>query len=489
MVEIKSLIDKSMSNEKKYRIESDLLGEREIPAEKLYGVQTLRGVENFPISQFKLYHYPRFIEGLAYTKWGAAIANYKQELLTQEQYEAIVAACKEILDGKHHEHFPVDMIQGGAGTSTNMNANEVIANRGLQLMGLEPGQYSHLSPNDHVNCSQSTNDAYPTAIHLGIYASHLKLVPYLERIIEALHQKGEEFKHVVKMGRTQLQDAVPMTLGQTFHGFASILADELPHLRYAAEQFLTINMGATAIGTGICSEPGYAELATAAIAEITGWKVVLTDNLVGATSDTSQMIGYSAALKRIAVKLNKIANDIRLLSSGPRTGLNEIDIPARQPGSSIMPGKVNPVIPEVMSQVCYKIMGNDLTVTLAGDAAQMELNAMEPVMAQCCFESIDLLAAGVETFRTKCIEGIVANEEVCVGYVRNSIGIVTALNPIIGYKNSTKIAKEAMETGRGVYELVLEHGILTKEDLDTILSSENMIKPVNLHHIKPLKQL
>ncbi len=476
-----------MEKTKKTRIESDLLGEREIPAGKLYGVQTLRGIENFPISNFHLSEYPRFIEGLAYTKWGAAIANYQQELLSKEQYEAIVATCKEILEGKHHDQFPVDMIQGGAGTTTNMNANEVIANRALELMGYEAGDHKHLSPNDHVNCSQSTNDAYPTAIHLGIYASHLKLLPYIQKLIEALEKKGTEFKDVVKMGRTQLQDAVPMTLGQTFNGFASILKEELPHLQYAAEQFLTINMGATAIGTGICSEPNYAQLVTKAIGEITGWHISLTEDLVGATSDTSQMIGYSSALRRLAVKLNKIANDIRLLSSGPRTGLNEINIPARQPGSSIMPGKVNPVIPEVMSQVCYKVMGNDLTVTLAGDAAQMELNAMEPVMAQCCFESIDLLANGIDTFRIRCIEGIEANKEVCQGYVRNSIGIVTALNPIIGYKNSTKIAKEAMKTGKGVYELVLEHGILSKEDLDTILSAENMIKPVNLHHIKPLK--
>lgn len=478
-----------METEKKVRIEIDLLGEREIEGDKLYGVQTLRGLENFSISNFHLNEYPRFIEGLAYTKWGAAIANFKQDLLTEEQYRAIVKTCEEIIQGMHHEHFPVDMIQGGAGTTTNMNANEVIANRALQLMGHQPGEYKYLSPNDHVNCSQSTNDAYPTAIHLGLYASHLRLIPYLQALIDALHERGKAFDNVLKMGRTQLQDAVPMTLGQTFHGFASILEEELPNLDHAANQFLVINMGATAIGTGICSEPGYAELATEAIAEITGWKVTLTKNLVGATSDTSQMIGYSSALKRIAVKINKIANDIRLLSSGPRTGLGEISIPARQPGSSIMPGKVNPVIPEVMSQVCYKIMGNDLCVTLAGDAAQMELNAMEPVMAQCCFESIDLLAHGVETFRTLCIEGIRANETVCKNYVLKSIGIVTALNPIIGYKNSTKIAKEAMETGKGVYELVLEHNILTQEDLDTILSPDNMIKPVNLHHIKPLKEL
>ena len=278
-----------------------------------------------------------------------------------------------------------------------------------------------------------------------------------------------------------------MSLGQTFGGFASILEDEIDNLEHAAKQFLTINMGATAVGTGICSEPGYAEACVKAIAEITRWDVVLTKDLVGATSDTSVMIGYSSALRRLAVKLNKIANDIRLLSSGPRCGLSEIFIPAMQPGSSIMPGKVNPVIPEVMSQVCYKVMGNDLTVTLAGDAAQMELNAMEPVMAQCCFESIELLINGMNTFRTRCIEGIKANEERCKSYIHNSVGIVTALNPIIGYKNSTKIAKQAMETGRGVYDLVLENGILSKEDLDQILSPENMIKPVNLHHIKPLK--
>lgn len=476
-----------MDTNKKCRVESDLIGEREIPCDKLYGVQTLRGMENFPISKFHLSDYPAFIQGLAYTKWGAAIANHAEGLLTNEQYEAIVAACKEIIQGKHYDQFPVDMIQGGAGTTTNMNANEVICNRALQLMGHEPGEHKVLSPNDHVNCSQSTNDAYPTAIHLGLYWMHLTLMPPLKELIKALRAKSEAFKDVLKMGRTQLQDAVPMSLGQTFGGFASILEDEIDNLEHAAKQFLTINMGATAVGTGICSEPGYAEACTKAIAEITRWDVKLTKDLVGATSDTSVMIGYSSALRRLAVKLNKIANDIRLLSSGPRCGLAEIFIPAMQPGSSIMPGKVNPVIPEVMSQVCYKVMGNDLTVTLAGDAAQMELNAMEPVMAQCCFESVELLINGMNTFRTRCIEGIQANKERCMSYIRNSIGIVTALNPIIGYKNSTKIAKQAMETGRGVYDLVLENGILSKEDLDTILSPENMIKPVNLHHIKPLK--
>lgn len=474
------------ATDKHYRLESDLLGERQIPADRLYGVQTLRGIENFNISRFLLSDYPLFVRGLAFTKQAAAIANHKLGLLTDQQAKAIIDACQELLEGKHHEHFPVDMIQGGAGTTTNMNANEVICNRALQLMGHEAGAFQYLSPNDHVNGSQSTNDAYPTAIHLALYATHQKLRKHLEELIGSLRRKSNEMAHILKMGRTQLQDAVPMTLGQTFGGFASILEHELHNLDHAAAQFLTVNMGATAIGTGICSEPGYAELCTAALAEITGWDIRKADDMIGATSDTSEMIGYSSAMKRLAVKVNKICNDIRLISSGPRCGLGEINIPAMQPGSSIMPGKVNPVIPEVMSQVCYKVMGNDLTVTLAGDAAQMELNAMEPVMAQCCLESADLLMNGFDTLRTRCIDGITPNEEICREYIQQSVGIVTALNPIIGYKNSTKIAKEAMETGRGVYELVLEHGILSKEDLDTILSPENMIHPVKLD-IKPLK--
>ena len=465
---------------KDFRLESDLIGERQISNEHLYGVQTLRGEENFRISSFHLCDYPLFIHGLAWTKEAAAIANHRLGLLSDQQKDAIVQACHELLEGKHHQHSPVDMIQGGAGTTTNMNANEVICNRALEIMGHEKGEFKYLSPNDHVNGSQSTNDAYPTAIHLGLYASHLKLRPHFLQLIEALEKKAKEFAHVVKMGRTQLQDAVPMTLGQTFGGFASILRHEVANLDYAAQQFLAINMGATAIGTGISSEPEYADYCTEAMAKITGWDITRTDDFIGATSDTSEMVGYSSALRRIAIKVNKICNDLRLLSSGPRCGLGEINLPAMQPGSSIMPGKVNPVIPEVMSQVCYKVMGNDLCVTMAGDASQMELNAMEPVMAQCCFESIDLLINGFDTLRTLCIDGITANEDKCRDNVRNSIGIVTALNPIIGYKNSTKIAKEALETGRGVYDLIIEHGILSQEDLDTVLAPENMIKPVRL---------
>ncbi|MEG0498969.1 MAG: lyase family protein, partial [Alistipes sp.] len=323
-------------------------------------------------SMFHLENYPLFIKGLAVVKLGAAMANHEQKLLTDEQFKAISQACREIMDGKFHEFFPVDMIQGGAGTTTNMNANEVIANRALEIMGHARGEYAFCSPNDHVNCSQSTNDAYPSAIHIGLYATHLKLVKHYKEMIASFMKKSDEFANVLKMGRTQLEDAVPMTLGQTFHGFASILEAEVENLNHAAEEFLTINMGATAIGTGICAQPGYAELCTKAIAEVTGWNVRLAEDLVGVTSDTSCMVGYAAAMKRVATKMNKICNDLRLLASGPRCGLGEINLPARQPGSSIMPGKVNPVIPEVMNQVAYKVIGNELCVTMSSEAAQME---------------------------------------------------------------------------------------------------------------------
>lgn len=474
------------SCDKGVRTESDLLGSVEVPECALYGVQTLRGVDNFEISRFHLYDYPEFVKGLAITKLGAAMANHELGLLPDDMFEAIAKACREIMDGEHLDQFPVDMIQGGAGTSTNMNANEVIANRALEIMGHKRGEYQFCSPNDHVNRSQSTNDAYPTAIHIGMYMAHLRLKRHLEMLVRSLRAKSEEFKNVIKIGRTQLEDAVPMTLGQTFSGFASILEDEFKHLDEAAADFLTVNMGATAIGTGICAEPGYAEKCVAALSEITGWDIVLAPDLVGATSDTSSMVGYSAAMKRLATKASKISNDLRLLASGPRCGLGEINLPARQPGSSIMPGKVNPVIPEVMTQIAYKVMGNDVCVTMASEAAQMELNAMEPVTAQCDFESVDLLCNGFDTLRIRCIDGITANVDKCRADVHNSISVVTALNPVIGYKNSTKIAKEAMATGRSVYDLVLEHGILSKEDLDTILSPANMIKPVKLD-IKPLK--
>ena len=470
----------------KYRIGSDLIGEKEIPAEALYDVQTLRCLENFNISHFHVNEYPNYLKGLAITKMGAAEANHELGLLTDEVYAAIMQACREICDGKLAEAFPIDMIQGGAGTSTNMNANEVIANRALQIMGHELGDFKYCWPNDDVNRSQSTNDAYPCAAHIGMYFTHLELVKHLEKLIAGFRAKSEEFKDILKMGRTQLEDAVPMTLGQTFGGFASILEDEIQHLNEAAADFLTVTMGATAIGTGICSEPGYAEKCVDALAKFTGWPIKLARDLVGATSDTSCLVGYSSAMKRLAVKASKISNDLRLLASGPRCGLGEINLPEKQPGSSIMPGKVNPVIPEVMTQICYKVMGNDVCVTMSGEAAQMELNAMEPVMIQCCFESAEILMNGFDTLLVNCVEGITANADRCEQYIKNSIGIVTALNPIIGYKHSTKIAKKAKETGRGVYDIVLEEGILTKEELDEILRPENMIKPVKLD-IKPRK--
>ena len=466
-----------MANNQKMRTESDLLGSVELPADVLYGVQTLRGIENFRISKFHLNEYPLFIKGLAVTKLGAAEANHKLGLLTDEKFNAIAQACREIMDGKHHDAFPVDMIQGGAGTTTNMNANEVIANRALEIMGHQYGEYQYCSPNDDVNCAQSTNDAYPTAIHLGMYATHLKLVEHLKQLIESFEKKAAEFADVLKMGRTQLEDAVPMTLGQTFHGFASILRDEIVHLNEAAEDFLTINMGATAIGTGICAEPGYAELCTENIARITGWKIRLTGDLVGATSDTSCLVGYASAMKRVAVKMNKICNDLRLLASGPRCGLAEFNLPARQPGSSIMPGKVNPVIPEVVNQVAFRVIGNDLAITLASEAGQLELNVMEPIIVLSLFENIEMLVNAMNTLREKCIVGITANPEVCRRMVYNSIGLVTALNPYLGYETSTMLAKEALQSGKGIYDLVLEHKLMDDEELNKILRPENMVHP------------
>lgn len=474
--------------EQGFRTESDLIGAKQVPECALYGVQTMRGLENFEISKFHLSDYPSFVRGLAITKLGAAMANHELGLLTDEQFAAISQACREIMDGGHLEQFPVDMIQGGAGTTTNMNANEVIANRALEIMGHRRGEYRYCSPNDHVNRSQSTNDAYPTAIHIGLYLEMQRLKAHFAKLVDAFRVKAVEFKDIIKMGRTQLEDAVPMTLGQTFGGFAWVLNDEIKHLDEAAADLLTVNMGATAIGTGICAEPGYAEKCIEALRSITGWDISNAEDLVGATSDTSAMVGYSSALKRLATKLSKVCNDLRLLAGGPRCGLGEINLPAMQPGSSIMPGKVNPVIPEVVSQICFKVMGNDVCVSIASEAAQMELNAMEPITAQCNFESIDILVNGFETLRTRCVEGITANAERCRDYVHRSIGVVTALNPIIGYKNSTKIAKEALETGKSVYQLVLEHGILNQEELDTILAPENMIKPVKLD-IKPRKLL
>lgn len=459
------------------RLEHDLLGERDVPAESYYGVQTLRAIDNFNISGVTINFYPALIDALAFVKQAAAEANFELGLIDAKVKDAIVLACMEITHGKYHNHFVVDMIQGGAGTSTNMNANEVIANRALEILGYSKGEYKHCHPLNHVNLSQSTNDAYPTAVKIALYNSNIKLIKVLELLIESFRGKASEFASVIKMGRTQLQDAVPMTLGQAFEAYAVTLNEEIERLNQNSKLFLEINMGATAIGTGINSEPGYAEKVLAHLRRITGIDLDLAANLVEATQDTGAFVMYSSAVKRLAVKLSKICNDLRLLSSGPRTGINEINLPPMQPGSSIMPGKVNPVIPEVVNQIAFKVIGNDLTVTLAAEGGQLELNVFEPVIVQSIFESIEMLKNGMITLKFRCIDGITANEDRCRNMVYNSIGLVTALNPYIGYEASTQLAKEALVSNRGVYELVLEKGLLTKEQLDMILAPENMIKP------------
>lgn len=459
------------------RIEHDLLGDRDVPNEYYYGVQTLRAIENFNISGVTLSFFPAIIDGLAIVKEAAAEANFELGLFSEEIKDAIVAACHEIKNGKYHNHFVVDMIQGGAGTSTNMNANEVIANRALEIMGYEKGQYDYCHPNNHVNLSQSTNDAYPTAVKIALIHSNEKLVSVLQTLVDSFRKKANEFAHVIKMGRTQLQDAVPMTLGQSFEAYAVTLGEEILRLNSNAQLFLEVNMGATAIGTGINSDPEYSSKVMEHLKRISGLEVVLAGNLVEATQDTGAFVMYSSAVKRLAVKLSKICNDLRLLSSGPRTGINEINLPAMQPGSSIMPGKVNPVIPEVVNQIAFKVIGNDLTVTIAAEGGQLELNVFEPVMVQSIFESIEMLKNGMNTLKYRCIDGITANEEHCRNLVHHSIGLVTALNPIIGYEKSNRIAKLALETGKSVYDLVLEEKLLTKEQLDRALAPENMIKP------------
>ncbi len=458
------------------RMEHDLLGEREVPSEYYYGIQTLRATENFNISGISLFHFPVIIESIAMVKMAATMANDDLNLLPENVADAIIQACREIINGRLHSHFVVDMIQGGAGTSTNMNANEVIANRALEIMGFEKGDYQHCHPNNHVNLSQSTNDVYPTALKIALHRSNSRLVEVLKELIDALQKKVVEFSDVLKMGRTQLQDAVPMTLGQEFESYAVTLGEEIDRLEENANLFLEVNLGGTAIGTGINADPKYSEKAIEYLKEISDIDVKKAANLVEATQDTGAFIMYSSALKRMAVKLSKISNDLRLLSSGPRAGLNEINLPKMQPGSSIMPGKVNPVIPEVVNQISFRVIGNDLTITMAAEAGQLELNVMEPIIAHCLFESIEMLKSGMRTLNHRCITGITANRERCRMMVENSIGIVTALNPVLGYEVCSKLAKEALETDRGVYELVIEQKLLSKEELDQLLAPENMIK-------------
>ncbi|RJF79131.1 aspartate ammonia-lyase [Azospirillum cavernae] len=462
------------------RLEHDLLGDREVPARAYYGVHTLRAVENFPITGTPISHYPDLVQALADIKMAAARVNQELGLLSAEKADAIVAACREIRAGKLIDQFVVDVIQGGAGTSTNMNANEVIANRALEILGQERGAYTHLHPNEHVNMSQSTNDVYPTALKLATYTGIFRLVEAMGHLRAAFQRKADEFGDVLKMGRTQLQDAVPMTLGQEFSTYAVMLAEDEERLKEAALLIREINLGATAIGTGINAHPDYAPRVCRLLAEISGVPVVTAPNLVEATQDCGSFVQLSGVLKRVAVKLSKTCNDLRLLSSGPRAGFGEINLPARQAGSSIMPGKVNPVIPEVMNQIAFEVIGNDMTVTFAAEAGQLQLNAFEPIIAHSLFKSITHLRQGCLTLADLCVDGITANRDHLAAGVRNSIGIVTALNPYIGYANATEIAAEAHRTGKGVAELVEARGLMTAQALAEVLRPEVLTRPQHI---------
>jgi aspartate ammonia-lyase len=457
------------------RIEHDLLGDREIPDEALYGVQTLRALENFPITGVALREFPTLVEALAAVKEAAALANADLGLLKPELADVIVRAAREIRTGRHHEHFMVDMVQGGAGTSTNMNANEVIANRALELLGKARGDYATISPNSHVNLSQSTNDVYPTAVKLSLHAGIEGLRGTMRDLADAFLKKGEEFNAFLKMGRTQLQDAVPMTLGQEFSAFAHTILEDVDRLGEAQALIREINMGATAIGTRINTPVGYAESVRKHLSKVTGLELITAPDLVEATADTGAFVQLSGVLKRCAVKISKICNDLRLLSSGPRAGFGEINLPPMQPGSSIMPGKVNPVIPEVVNQVCFDVIGGDVTVTLAAEAGQLQLNVFEPIIAYRLLHALDSMKQAFLVLRTRCVEGITANPDRLRWFVENSIGIVTALVPVLGYETATEIAKEALATGRGVYDLVCDRGLMTRADLDRALDPRFML--------------
>jgi len=469
------------------RYEKDLLGSLEIDNAFYYGIQTLRAVQNFRLSGVTLAHYPKLVIGFAMVKMAAADANFQLGQLNKIKHDAITMACQKIIDGNYHDQFVVDMIQGGAGTSSNMNANEVIANIGLEIMGYKKGEYQYLHPNNDVNMAQSTNDAYPTAIRMGLLLGHDALLDALEKLVKSFANKALAFSHILKMGRTQLQDAVPMTLGQEFYAFAITLGEDLHHLKIMAPNLLTeVNLGGTAIGTGINADPKYQKIAVERLAIISGQAIKPAADLIEATSDMGAFVLFSGMLKRTAVKLSKICNDLRLLSSGPRTGINEINLPPRQPGSSIMPGKVNPVIPEAVNQVAFEVIGNDLALTLAAEGGQLQLNVMEPLIAYKIFDSIRILTRAMDMLRELCIEGITANEEHCMNLVENSIGLITALNPYIGYENATRIAKKALVNNQSVLELVRSENLLDEETLQDILRPENMIAP-RITNIKKAK--
>jgi len=458
------------------RVEHDLLGSKRIPASAYYGVQSARAMENFSISGVKLHLYPEIIRGFAMVKMAAARANHDcdRKAMPRKVMKAIDAACQDLLDGRHHDQFEIDVFQGGAGTSTNMAANEVIANRALEHMGKKKGQYEFCDPHDHVNLAQSTNDAYPSALHVAMMLGNDSLVAELNLLVASFKAKAREFAKVIKMGRTQLQDAVPMTLGQEFAAWARSIADEVAVLRSVERVLCEVNMGGTAIGTGLNAPRGYAKKCARHLARITGRPIHLADDLVEATQDTQSYVLYSSVLKSLAIKLSKICNDLRLLSSGPRAGLNEINLPAMQPGSSIMPGKVNPVIPEVVNQVCFRVIGSDLTVSMAAEAGQLQLNVMEPVIAACIFESQKLFINAAASLRTNCINGITANKDACRKLVEQSIGIVTALNPVLGYETATELAAEALRSGKGVVDLVREKKLLSEAQIRSVLDPRKM---------------
>ena len=464
-----------------FRIEHDLLGDREVPAHVYYGIHTLRALENFPITGSPISVYPELIKALAYIKQAAAQANHELGLLDATRFDAIASACAELLEGKLHDQFVVDVIQGGAGTSTNMNANEVIANRALELLGKRKGEYQFLHPNEQVNIGQSTNDVYPSALKIATWFGILGLIEAMTVLRCAFEAKAREFKDVLKMGRTQLQDAVPMTLGQEFSTYAVMLEEDEQRLREATLLICEINMGATAIGTGITAHPDYAPLVLKHLKRITGIPLVTAPNLIEATQDCGAFVQLSGVLKRVAVKLSKTCNDLRLLSSGPRAGLGEINLPPMQAGSSIMPGKVNPVIPEVVNQIAFEVIGNDVTVSFAAEAGQLQLNAFEPIIAHSLFKSVTHLRNGCLTLAERCVKGITANEARLRASVENSIGIVTALNPYIGYANATSVAMEAHASGGRVYDIVLQRGLLSRQQLDEILKPEVLTQPTPLH--------
>lgn len=462
------------------RTEHDLLGEREIPSEAYWGIHTLRALENYPITGKTIGTYPDLVRALAHIKKASALANLELGILSSDKTKFISEACDQILAGKYHSEFVVDVIQGGAGTSTNMNANEVITNIALELAGHPKGDYRFLHPLNDVNMSQSTNDVYPSSIKLAAVFSIRGLLQALESLQLSFRKKSEEFKDILKIGRTQLQDAVPMTLGQEFSTYDVMLGEDISRLKEATSLIGEINLGATAIGTGINTDIRYSKIVTEILAKQTGFDLNAAPNLIEATQDTGAFVQLSGVLKRIATKLSKVCNDLRLLSSGPQGGFNEINLPAKAAGSSIMPGKVNPIIPEVVNQIAYEVIGNDITITMAAEAGQLQLNAFEPIIAHSLFKSIEHLTAGCKTLETNCVSGITANRELLESRVKTSAGLATALNPYIGYENATLVAKRALAENRSVESIVLELGLLEEKKLKEILRPEILTSPHSL---------